>query len=413
MLPNCYFQPNTEPSIPSTSSGGTVTSFSFTNGKGFTGVVTNPTTTPDLSLTYAPLFTTTATAAGTTTLTNVSNPIQAFTGVTTQTIKLPVTTTLATGYTYKIINQSSGTLTIQTGGASAITTILGGLEYEFICIDATSDVAASWYWRVLYNDAIPVANGGTGQTSLPSTNNASQIVVRDSNKNAFATNFVNAFTTTATAAGTTTLTVASNQNQAFTGSTTQTVKLPVTTTLSNGFVYVITNKSSGTLTIQTGGASAITTILSGLTAIFTCIDNSSDVAASWNYNILGKTITTTIPHTFTVNGTVAVPSGDTDFIIPMTVPVPTNQTVTLVGARGLINSGTSVTCKLQKGSSIGGLADITGYTSMSVSTTVGSIGSGSSSFSNNDLLALVVTAVSGTPKNMMVTVILQYQAVIG
>lgn len=33
--------------------GGTVTSFSFTNANGFTGVVTNPTTTPDLTLSYS------------------------------------------------------------------------------------------------------------------------------------------------------------------------------------------------------------------------------------------------------------------------------------------------------------------------------------------------------------------------
>lgn len=36
--------------LSSTGSGGTITSFGFTNGNGFTGVVTNPTTTPNLSL---------------------------------------------------------------------------------------------------------------------------------------------------------------------------------------------------------------------------------------------------------------------------------------------------------------------------------------------------------------------------
>jgi hypothetical protein len=230
-------------------------------------------------------FTTTATAAGTTTLTVASNQNQAFTGSTTQTVKLPVTTTLSNGFLFRIINQSSGTLTIQTGGASAITTILGGLTYEFICIDATSDVAASWYWRALYNDAIPVANGGTGQTSLPSTNNASQIVVRDSNKIAFASNFVNGFTTTATAAGTTTLTVASNQIQEFTGTTTQTIKLPSTTTLSTGFQYYIINNSTGTLTIQSNGGSAITTLVGGQNGRFTCINSSSDGVSSWDFVI--------------------------------------------------------------------------------------------------------------------------------
>lgn|SRR5574343_478504 len=119
----------------------------------------------------------------------------------------------------------------------------------------------------------------------------------------------------------------------------------------------------------------------------------------------------TITHTFTVNGTVAVPSGDTDFIIPMTVSVPSGAVVTLIGARAVINSGTSVTCNLQRGTTIAGLANITGYTTMSVTTTLGTVGSGTTTFNDNDLLVPVVTAVSGTPKNMMFSVKLEYRAV--
>lgn len=47
-----------------------------------------------------------------------------------------------------------------------------------------------------------------------------------------ADNFINGFTTTATAAGTTTLTVSSTYNQVFTGGSTQTVVLPVASTLT-------------------------------------------------------------------------------------------------------------------------------------------------------------------------------------
>jgi len=49
-------------------------------------------------------YTSTATAAGTTTLTNTSSYYQQFTGVTTQTVTLPVTSTLTTGWTFHIVN---------------------------------------------------------------------------------------------------------------------------------------------------------------------------------------------------------------------------------------------------------------------------------------------------------------------
>lgn len=110
-----------------------------------------------------------------------------------------------------------------------------------------------------------------------------------------------------------------------------------------------------------------------------------------------------IPHTFTVTGTVAVPSGDTDFITPFFVPVITGDTVKLVGCRYRINSGTSVTAKLQVNGS-----DATGFTGISVTTTSASTTPTAITLANNDIIALVVTAVSGTPKNMSFSVFLEH-----
>lgn len=66
-------------------------------------------------------------------------------------------------------------------------------------------------------------------------------------------------TSTATAAGTTTLTTASTVVQKFTGTTTQTVQLPAANALGAGIavVYVIKNRSTGTVTIQRAGADTI------------------------------------------------------------------------------------------------------------------------------------------------------------
>lgn len=116
-------------------------------------------------------YTTTATAAGTTTLTAASTQKQFFTGTTTQTIVLPVTSTLVLGMGYLIENNSTGILTVQSSGANEITTISPGLTVLFTCILTSGTTAASWdssQVGIGSGVALPVANGGTGQTSLSS-----------------------------------------------------------------------------------------------------------------------------------------------------------------------------------------------------------------------------------------------------
>jgi hypothetical protein len=96
------------------------------------------------------------------------------------------------------------------------------------------------------------------------------------------------YTTTATAAGTTTLTSTSSMQQFFTGSTTQTVVLPVTSTLALGQAYIIHNNSTGNVTVQSSGANNIYVIPSGMTVQFTCILTSGTTAASWDFDITGN-----------------------------------------------------------------------------------------------------------------------------
>ena len=91
------------------------------------------------------------------------------------------------------------------------------------------------------------------------------------------------YTTTATAAGTTTLTSASNNQQFFTGSTTQTVVLPVTSTLALGLSYLIVNNSTGILTVQSSGLNTITSIPAGTATRCTCILITGTTAASWSF----------------------------------------------------------------------------------------------------------------------------------
>src|ERR1019366_8982080 len=64
--------------------------------------------------------------------------------------------------------------------------------------------------------------------------------------------------TTATAAGTTTLINTSKQLQVFTGTTTQIVKFPDTTTMSVSQKFEIYNESTGALTLQFSDGTAFT-----------------------------------------------------------------------------------------------------------------------------------------------------------
>jgi hypothetical protein len=141
------------------------------------------------------------------------------------------------------------------------------------------------------------------------------------------------YTTTATAAGTTTFTVSSNHQQFFTGTTTQTIVLPVTSTLALGVGYLIENNSTGTLTVQSSGANTITTIPAGVTTLFTCILTSGTTAASWDYDQIGFG---------TITGTGANVLG--------TAPTITNPTVTnYVETTYSANSSTAITLDLANG----------------------------------------------------------------
>jgi hypothetical protein len=107
-------------------------------------------------------FTTTATAAGTTTLTSASNYYQRFTGSTTQTVVLPVTSTLVAGVAYEIENASTGNLTVNSSGGNLVVTIIPGVTVQCMCIGTALTTAADWDSE--YNEFASIT--GTGAVVL-------------------------------------------------------------------------------------------------------------------------------------------------------------------------------------------------------------------------------------------------------
>jgi hypothetical protein len=192
-------------------------------------------------------FTTTVTSGSTLTLTVTSTTMQVLTGSTAQLVTLPTTSVVA-GAAWIISNQSSATATVQSSGANTVITIPAGGTAVFNAQTATPTTAAGWAYQV--TDGF-----------LP-------------------------FATTATAAGTTTLTVTSPPIQVFTGSTTQTVKLP-TTGVPAGAQWQIINQSTGAVTVQSSAANTIC-VLPGVSAApynsatLTAVVATPTTAANWN-----------------------------------------------------------------------------------------------------------------------------------
>lgn len=113
---------------------------------------------------FVPELASTATAAGSTTLTVSSEMVQVFTGVTTQTVNLPNATTLLTGHTFKVINDSTGALTVNNNGGSLVATVAAGYRVEFVCT-ANGSSDGSWATNIVPSLPVPIASGGTGQTA--------------------------------------------------------------------------------------------------------------------------------------------------------------------------------------------------------------------------------------------------------
>jgi hypothetical protein len=92
---------------------------------------------------FIPTATSVATAAATTTLTIASAQTQNFTGVTTQTVKLPTTSVVA-GQTYNIINNSTGVVSVQSSGGNAIATVASLSGTIFLALASAPTTAAHW-----------------------------------------------------------------------------------------------------------------------------------------------------------------------------------------------------------------------------------------------------------------------------
>lgn len=209
---------------------------------------------------------------------------------------------------------------------------------------------------------VAIANGGTGQTTAPAAMAA-----------------LIGFTTTATAAGTTTLTTSSTYYQVFTGTSTQTVVLPVNTSLATGWSYYIVNNSTGALTVQTSSGINLATVPSGLTCMATCIDTSAgNQTTRWETGFNNFS-------TLTGTGAVVLSTSPT-----LTTPnLGTPSAITLTNASG--------TASININGTVGATTPNTGaFTTLSASSTVSGTGFSTYLASPPAIGGITAAAITGT-----------------
>lgn len=127
----------------------------------------------------------------------------------------------------------------------------------------------------------PVNKGGTGVASVTIAPTASAWAGWDANKNFSAVGFIPGYTTTVTSASPVTLTVGSNQQQYFTGSTAQSLTMPVANTLVVGQYWSVINNSSAIVTIKSSGGNTIIALPANSETTVTCVTASGTDATSW------------------------------------------------------------------------------------------------------------------------------------
>lgn len=163
-------------------------------------------------------------AAGTTTLTSTSKPLQIVTGSSTQIVALPAATALTLGQKFIIENRSSSStvgavVVTLNNGTTALTSLSANAKVEFHCVDTSTDAAGSWSW-VNTGEHITLGTLSTdqsGSTSSGSPTTATSGSIPAGDFLLIGTAYVSAqatATTSATAAGvfTTLLTITDNGN---------------------------------------------------------------------------------------------------------------------------------------------------------------------------------------------------------
>ena len=207
-------------------------------------------------------------------------------------------TTNGTTASWAAINQyTAPTLGSTSIGSGATVTTVSGLTENNLTLTGTltagSSTGTSGYFLQTTGTGVQWASVPAsytaptiGSTSIPSGATVTTIAGLTLTNPAI-NNFALGYSTTVTAGGTTTLTVSSNNQQIFTGTSTQTVVLPVASTMVVGQRFLIENNSTGTVTVNSSGGNLVISVPGGYSVKVTNILTSGTTAASWDAEYVG------------------------------------------------------------------------------------------------------------------------------
>ncbi len=173
-----------------------------------------------------------------------------------------------------------GTTTITSGTNTRILYNNSGVVGEYT-LTGTGTVVVMQNTPTL---TTPVINGVSTGTGVSNTATVSTLALRNSSANLLANNFSENYTSTATTGGTTTLVVGDAGMMAFTGTSTQDINLPVTSTLTVGHKYKIVNKSTISVRVFSSGGNTMAMVGPQQTLVFTCISTSGTSGTSWHFD---------------------------------------------------------------------------------------------------------------------------------
>lgn len=261
-------------------------------------------------------------------------------------------------------------------------------------IDSVANIAVSKVFTVTGTSPINVTSGTSPVVSLiySTTPTASTVSEWDANVNMSGNNLIAYTTSTATAGGTTTLSVTSTYGQDFTGTSNQTIVLPVTSTLHTGLFYYITNLSTGTLTVNASDGSLVQTMVSGSTAIVKCTSISVTTNAAWT-SYYGPPVTTS-------SNASTIVQRDANGAIAMTTLTATGNTTVSIPSRLKLVAITFLPASGSESIKVGttnGGTEVMGSTSFSSTLGSGnSISFGYRMFSTSGATTLYLNGASGS-----------------
>ncbi|MFA7327748.1 MAG: hypothetical protein WC121_13860 [Candidatus Kapaibacterium sp.] len=220
-------------------------------------------------------------------------------------------TRLASGTNGQVLTLSGGLPTWQTGasGSGTVTSVAATVP-AFLSVAGSPITTSGTLAFTLSGTPLPIANGGTGTTSVPTTAAASTYAAWDANVNLFGNNVL-AKATNDNAAGsgaTITLTKASTRNHNITNNNSNTYVLPSIATADIGLQFQITKQAgSGTLTVQSAGLTTLDVLSIGQSCTYTATSTTGD--SIWlRSRSISTTATTGLPITFGGTGLITLPS---------------------------------------------------------------------------------------------------------